>query len=70
MPDVVGAVPGEPEQVHPRGEGRAGAGQDEGADVLGDAVELRVRASSSSTSSALDLPVRQAEGEDAFMLRT
>src|SRR5262249_43461639 len=70
VPDVVGAALGDPEQVHPRGEDRSGAGQDEGADVLGGAVELARQGVEQLDVQGARLPVRQAEGEDAFVLRT
>ena len=40
MPDVVRSALGEPEQIDPRGEDRTCACEDEGTDVLCDAVEF------------------------------
>src|SRR5262249_51369492 len=69
-PDVVRAFPGEPEQVHPRGEDRARSRQDEGPDVLGDAVQFAEEGVEQLHVEGAGLPVRQAEGENALVLRT
>ena len=69
-PYVVRAFLSEPKQVHPRGEDRSRSRQDECTDIVGNSVEFAEEGVEQFDIDRAHLPVRQAEGENAFVLRT
>jgi hypothetical protein len=69
VPDVARAFPREPKQVNARREDRTSARENEGTDILSDAVQFLQEGVEQFDIECARLPMRQAEGENTFPVR-